>query len=728
MGEREVRTWQGKALAVLLSAALCFWLAPAAAWGAEGEAVVGPTGIEGGDIADDGAVGAPSGDLDQAAPGNGEDALEGEGAPDGEDAPDGSVVEVPGDLGQDGANEAVPNAVPAPEPPASDEGAAAVLEEQPAPEEHATLSYAAHVRSIGWQSPVGDGQTAGTTGRALRVEALKISVSGVEGGSVSYRAYVQGSGWQEEVSDGAVSGTTGQSRRIEAVRIALNDVLRAKYDVYYRVHVSNVGWLGWAGNGEKAGTTGYGHAIEAVQVRLVERGGKAPAPLGSAYRSLGSLAYSTHVANVGWQDPVADGQTAGTTGRGLAVEALRIEAPDVDCPGGIAYSAHVANLGWCSEVGSGSDAGTTGRALRMEAVRIRLTDDLAQRYDVYYQAHVQNYGWLDWASNGDVAGSTGLGFRLEALRIKLVEKGGAAPGATARPSIVKASVSASAHVQRIGWQSWRGSGTVGTTGQSLALEALQMKLSSSIPGGISYRLHVQDIGWQDWASDGATAGTTGRSLRAEAVSIKLTGEAASYYDVYYRAHSEEYGWLGWAKNGANAGTATCSYRLEAIQVVLVGKNGPAPGSTSGAFRTEPKIPVAYQMMNARVNGLSSPTGWLLAIDSSNCLVGVYRGSRGHWTNAHMWSCSPGKASTPTVRGLYSVGLKGYSFGSGYTCYYWTQFYGDYLFHSELYYPGTFEWMEGTMGVPASHGCVRLPLARAKWIYDTIPTRTTVLSY
>jgi len=37
------------------------------------------------------------------------------------------------------------------------------------------VTYAAHVQRIGWQAEVEDGATAGTTGRALRVEALRLS-------------------------------------------------------------------------------------------------------------------------------------------------------------------------------------------------------------------------------------------------------------------------------------------------------------------------------------------------------------------------------------------------------------------------------------------------------------------------------------------------------------------------------------------------------------------------
>jgi len=83
-----------------------------------------------------------------------------------------------------------------------------------------------------------------------------------------------------------------------------------------------------------------------------------------------------------------------------------------------------------------------------------------------------------------------------------------------------------------------------------------------------------------------------------------------------------------------------------------------------------------------------------------------------------------------VRGTFSVGSKGYSFGEnkGYSCYYWTQFHGDYLFHSILYNPYTRVVQDGRLGASLSHGCVRLAIDDAKWIHDTIPRGTTVVSY
>lgn len=135
-------------------------------------------------------------------------------------------------------------------------------------------------------------------------------------------------------------------------------------------------------------------------------------------------------------------------------------------------------------------------------------------------------------------------------------------------------------------------------------------------------------------------------------------------------------------------------------------------------------------MGGRAQGYSSPTPYLILVDNGANRVGVYRGGRGSWTEVRSMACSCGKRSTPTVRGTFSVGSRGYSFGEnkGYSCYYWTQFYGDYLFHSILYNPYSHVVQDGRLGAGLSHGCVRLAIGDAKWIYDTIPRGTTVVSY
>lgn len=144
-----------------------------------------------------------------------------------------------------------------------------------------------------------------------------------------------------------------------------------------------------------------------------------------------------------------------------------------------------------------------------------------------------------------------------------------------------------AHVQNVGWQGWMSDGGLaGTSGQSLRLEAIRVRVPKDVglSGSILYRTHIQNVGWEtSWKEDGELSGTSGRGLRLEALQIKLSGDLAAAYDVYYRVHAQNFGWLGWAKNGESAGTAGHSYRLEALQVVLVKKGAAAPGSTNNAF-------------------------------------------------------------------------------------------------------------------------------------------------
>ncbi len=130
----------------------------------------------------------------------------------------------------------------------------------------------------------------------------------------------------------------------------------------------------------------------------------------------------------------------------------------------------------------------------------------------------------------------------------------------------------------------------------------------------------------------------------------------------------------------------------------------------------------------KAQGFASSTPYLVLSDYYGCRVTIFEGSKGNWKPLHCWVSSPGAYSTPTVMGTFKVADRGYSFGHGYTCYYWTQFYGDYLFHSIKYYEGTWTPMDGRLGYNISQGCVRLDPNNAYWIYKNIPRGTTVHSY
>jgi len=136
----------------------------------------------------------------------------------------------------------------------------------------ATLNYQAHQQNIGWQSGVSDGNTAGVTGRGLRLEALKASISSPWTGSIVYQSHLQNVGWQSETQDNGISGTQGSGLRVEAIRMRLTGDLANHYDVAYQVHVQNYGWLNWAKNGNLAGTTNMGLRIEAIRIKLIPKG------------------------------------------------------------------------------------------------------------------------------------------------------------------------------------------------------------------------------------------------------------------------------------------------------------------------------------------------------------------------------------------------------------------------------------------------------------------------
>ncbi len=133
-------------------------------------------------------------------------------------------------------------------------------------------------------------------------------------------------------------------------------------------------------------------------------------------------------------------------------------------------------------------------------------------------------------------------------------------------------------------------------------------------------------------------------------------------------------------------------------------------------------------MDKKANGFSSATGYLILVNCSTHNVAIYSGGKGCWTPVHKWQCADGAPGSPTVKGEFSTGSKGYYFDSyGVRCFYYTQFSGNYLFHSVLCNENG-DVVDGRVGMALSHGCVRLAKDNAKWIYDNIPTGTKVVVY
>ena len=262
---------------------------------------------------------------------------------------------------------------------------------------------------------------------------------------------------------------------------------------------------------------------------------------------------------------------------------------------------------------------------RLEAITVHLlvpegmncTDS-----DIEYRVHVENIGWEDWVSGGTTTGQAGSGLRIEAIQFRLKEGSDLASSWT---------IWARGHVENQGWLAWTSSMPVGSTGQALRLEAIELQLlksSAATPDDSSYgdfsstqsypfidgtniaiEAHVQNIGWQSWVSDGEIAGTTGQSKRVEALRFSLTGDLADAYDVWYRVHVQDIGWMAWTSNGTAAGTTGASARIEAIQVVLVAKGSGAPSST-GSTTTLSYVSAPSIEYSAHVQDI----GWQNAVE------------------------------------------------------------------------------------------------------------------
>ena len=318
-----------------------------------------------------------------------------------------------------------------------------------------TVSYSTHIQSYGWnKSAAKNGAVAGTTGKAKRLEAIKISVEGNEDLGIQYTTHCQGYGWLNWSSNGEISGTTGEAKRLEAIKIQLTGADRDKYDVYYRVHAQGYGWMNWAKNGEAAGTAGLAKRLEAIQVVVVKKGESVPdkfegvtasekkAYMASAAATAATVEgsdrahvqYRSHLQTYGWQNWKNDGDISGTTGKAKRLESLKLELKNKDYTGGICYNAHVQTIGWQADPNKsatwkkdGEFCGTTGNAKRLEAIQIELYGEMAEHYDFYYRVHSQTYGWMKWAKNGEMAGTTGQHKRIEGIQVVLVKKGEQAP-------------------------------------------------------------------------------------------------------------------------------------------------------------------------------------------------------------------------------------------------------------------------------------------------------------
>ena len=142
-------------------------------------------------------------------------------------------------------------------------------------------------------------------------------------------------------------------------------------------------------------------------------------------------------------------------------------------------------------------------------------------------------------------------------------------------------------------------------------------------------------------------------------------------------------------------------------------------------------------MDTLAQKFSSETSYLLMLDRSAHRLGIYTGSAGNWTCYAYWECVVGAPETQTLQPNeeFEIGERGLYFETWTAtqdarCWYWTQIWGKCYIHSQIYDRSStpVNILDDTMDAAASHGCVRLTLDRAKWIYDNIPSGTKVYIY
>lgn len=445
------------------------------------------------------------------------------------------------------------------------------------------VSYQTHIQNVGWQVNKYDGGTSGTSGKSLRLEAIKIKLSNQEySGNIEYQTHIQNIGWESSwKKNGEMSGTSGKALRLEAIRIKLTGEMSEYYDVYYRVHAQNFGWLGWAKNGDPAGTQSYAYRLEAIEIKLVKKGEDGPySTIKPFYKKL--ISYQSYISGKGYSSFTQDGKTSGIIGNRL--EGFKIKMVQTDYQGLLMYSSYVENEGWQDYVSENNFSGTIGQNKKIEAIKVKLIGDVCNYYDLYYRVFISNIGWLSWTSNDKQTGNIGFGNRIEAIEVKLVDKNETVE--IDENNIYKENdlkVIYSSYIQNSTWQKEVENEEIsGTTGLSKRIEAIKISLNKKIiKGNIEYSTHLSNIGWTSFVKDGIASNSTNN--RIEAIKIKLTGDIEQHYDIYYRVHVSNIGWMGWTKNGAPAGTTGEARTIEAYQISLVKKGEEFLGDTTNSY-------------------------------------------------------------------------------------------------------------------------------------------------
>lgn len=128
------------------------------------------------------------------------------------------------------------------------------------------------------------------------------------------------------------------------------------------------------------------------------------------------------------------------------------------------------------------------------------------------------------------------------------------------------------------------------------------------------------------------------------------------------------------------------------------------------------------------NAIKSPTNNLITTDLENKYTYIFNKMNGNtWEQLYKWRCTVGAPDTPTIKGtFYVTGRKPYFGSDTYRVKYATRIQGSYYYHSVLFNPEGTEIINDTLGAAISHGCIRLAVPNAQWIYDNVLDATAII--
>lgn len=130
---------------------------------------------------------------------------------------------------------------------------------------------------------------------------------------------------------------------------------------------------------------------------------------------------------------------------------------------------------------------------------------------------------------------------------------------------------------------------------------------------------------------------------------------------------------------------------------------------------------------ANENKINSPTDYLIITSTKNKLTYIYKKQNNLWELLYTWTCTVGKPSTPSPKGVFSAGAKYPGLVEDDTlAKYAINITDDYYYHSILYNAKGSYIKDGRLGLAISHGCIRLATENAQWMYVNVPEDSTIV--